>query len=142
VIIKAFDPGITTGYAKFDAQSNDYEVGEFDAKDLRIVYRLCWNGKPDIIGYEDFKHRPTLIKTEMFSLQVIGVIRYYCQNTETPEFSFLPAQAKAFWTDNKLKSLSLWTKGMPHGMDALRVLLTYRQSTDPAWFNLTVKELR
>jgi len=142
IIIISFDPGVSTGWASYD--DGKYHCGHLASADLTEVYNhLSFCGDPEpVIIYEDFKHRPQLIHAEMYSLQVIGVIRLWAQQHELPTYHYLPATAKAFWSDNKIKSLSLWTRGMTHAMDAMRVMLKYRMDTDPVWFKKIVKELR
>ena len=85
--------------------------------------------------YEDFKHRPRMNKAELYSAEVIGVVKLYAQQYRVPTDNFLPAQAMAFWDMNKIKKLKLWKPGKAHTheMDALRVLLTYRMQNDEAF---------
>ena len=143
-MIIAYDPGITTGWASYD--NGIFKVGELESLDLSIIYShitSLYDWDEFIIGYEDFKHRPQLIHSEMYSLQVIGAIRLWTQLHGQPEpFKYLPATAQAFWTDNKIKALDLWVPGNPHAMDALRVLLKYRMVTDKDWFNSIVRFFR
>ena len=143
-MIICYDPGITTGWASYD--SGVFKVGELASLDLAVIYnhitsQYDWN--EFTIGYEDFKHRPQLIHSEMYSLQVIGTIRLWAQlHGQEEPFKYLPATAQAFWTDDKIKSLSLWTKGKKHAMDALRVLLKHLMDTDKQWFTSVVELLR
>ena len=142
MIIVTFDPGITTGVAIY--RDGHYRSEEIDSTNLTSIYNYleyCGDSEPNI-AYEDFKHRPGLIKTELYSIQVIGVIRLWASQRELPEPKcWLPATIKAFWTDDKIKALGLWKKGQGHAMDALRVLLKYRMDTDPDWFKDVLRDL-
>src|SRR6267378_3491308 len=115
-MILAFDPGITTGWAGY--HGDHYGCGQIDSKSLLNVYGFISEARPDVIVYEDFKHRPQLITAELYSIQLIGTFRLWSELHGFPEpTAILPAKAKAFWTDDKLKALSLWHPGKPHAMD-------------------------
>ncbi len=145
MILKCYDPGITTGCAM--VENEKYYFGQIDSKDLLLIYDDISNSfsltNPLVLGYEDFKHRPQIINTELYSLQVIGAIRLWATLHGQPEpFCYLPAKAKAFWSDDKIKAIHLWQPGKKHAMDALRVLLTYRMENDKEWFKSIMGELR
>lgn len=145
MIIVTFDPGVTTGWSVCDTELKKYYVDQTDSRKLEMVYNILtlWSGENTVFGYEDFKHRPGLSGTELYSKEVIGVIRLWSElHGHSEPFKYLPATAKAFWTDDKIKALGLWHKGLTHGMDALRVLLKYRMDTDPEWFKEVVRDLQ
>lgn len=137
-MIIAFDPGLTTGYAMTIRET--YQFGHL-SENLKSIYDFLTFHKPTYIVYEDFKHRPQIITTELYSLQVIGIIRLWAQQYYTPVSTMLPATAKAFWTDDKIKALGLWKPGHKHAMDALRVLLTYRGNTEQKWHDDILRKL-
>lgn len=140
-MLMTFDPGVTTGWAVL--RNEYYEVGEVDSSNLIEVYKLMSLWYPKKVGYENFKQRPNNHAAELYSLQVIGVIRLWCEYHDiVPCYTPLPSEAKAFWSDDKIKRLSLWTRGLGHGMDALRVLLSHRQRSEPEWFKSIVKDLK
>lgn len=140
--IIALDPGVTTGVAIYDIDTDRYEFEQLP-ESLEATHDCLSLMSPDVVLYEDFKFRPNLMKAETYSLQVIGVIKLWCeQRFIEPALTPLPAEAKAFWTDDKIKALGLWTKGLKHAMDALRVLLLYREKTDKEWFQTTLLKLR
>lgn len=141
MIIVAFDPGITTGLATF--YHDRFVVEQLDSRDLTVIYNTLNWLQPDVVCYEDFKHRPNLMKAELYSKEVIGVIRLWCQQHDVPiALTPLPARAKAFWTDDKIKRIHLWKPGQIHAMDALRVLLVHREKTDKEWFTAILQELK
>lgn len=145
--VLAADPGVTTGVAvvEYVQESYGYSFWQIDCRNLRAWDDFLRGINPDVILYEDFKHRPNLMKAELYSMQVIGVTRLYAErrNIEIP-FTPIPSEAKAFWTDDKIKKLGLWRAGKnyEHAMDALRVYLTYKMKTDPFWFALMVDNLK
>ena len=140
-MILAFDPGMTTGWAQYDGYEESYRVGQLGMP-LTEVYEFLNERKPVMVLIENFKHRNQIITTELYGVEVIGVLHLWCQQNDADYTGMLPAQAKAFWTDDKIKKLALWTPGKPHAMDAMRVLLTYRASTDKLWFIEALKLLR
>lgn len=152
--LMTFDPGIDTGLAWIEENgpAKDYNsctigpetaMESDDATDLQRIRDHIVVYRPKRVAYEDFKHRPNLMKAELYSLQIIGVIRLTCQDLGIPhETKWLPSTAKAFWNDNKIKAIGLWKPGKKHEMDAMRVLLKCRQQTEPEWFSEITKELR
>ncbi len=130
--IVALDPGISTGIAiYFD---NKYTFKTI-VNDLDVIYKFLIKENPEVIVYEAFKHRPRMDKAELYSAEVIGVVKLYAQQYRVPTDNYLPSQAKAFWDMSKIKRLRLWKPGRAyiHEMDALRVLLTYRMQNDEAF---------
>lgn len=141
VKILSADPGMDTGVTIVDGDK--YSFWEIDSRDLEGFWQFLHDVDPDFLLYEDFKHRPGLMNAELYSMQVIGVIRLYAALKLVPIiFTCLPTEAKAFWDDSKIKKLSLWEPGKGHAMDALRVYLTYRKKNDLFWFSSIVHKLK
>ena len=141
VKILSADPGMDTGITI--VENNKYSFWEINCRDLEGFCQFLHDVNPDCIMYEDFKHRPSLMKAELYSKEVIGVIRLYAALKLVPiVFTCLPAEAKAFWDDSKIKKLALWEPGKGHAMDSLRVYLTYKQKNDLFWFSSIVDKLR
>lgn len=119
---------------------------QIDTLALQPMWSLLGQEFPDEILYEDFKFRPNLMKAETHSLQVIGVIKLYAELNPYTKITYtpLPAEAKAFWTDDKIRKLGLWKPGKnyEHGMDALRVLLSYLSRSDQNWYEQAISRLR
>lgn len=109
---------------------------------MRTIWTTLIGLNPQFIAYEDFKFRPNMMKAETHSLQLIGVIRLFCELKDIPSTFMLPTEAKAFWTDAKIRKLGLWSPGNIHAMDALRVLLTHRGKSDKRWESLQLSRLR
>lgn len=133
--IMGIDPGMTTGFATWTIETNEFYTWEVDSRDLTNVF-ITLNNTAELV-YEDFKQRPGNRAAELYSVQVIGVIRLFdgIHHGQLIKAKYLPADAKAFWTDDKIKALGLWksTSG-GHAMDALRVLLKYLSVRFPLWF--------
>lgn len=142
LLIVAYDPGVTTGWATYDSDDDKYEVGQLDSSRMGVFEHLQ-HLFPDVVCYEDFKYRPQMGHAELYSVQIIGVIETWCEMREiTPATTPTSSEAKAFWKDDKIKALGLWTKGLKHAMDALRVLLLHREKTDKEWFMTQLERLR
>lgn len=138
--IIGMDPGISTGVALLN---NIDEIGTQTLKgNLAQIYTMLNMVKPTAIAFEDFKFRPQMMKAETYSLEVKGVVKKWAEQHNVEMFLYLPATAKAFWTDQKIKKLGLWKPGHIHEMDALRVLLTHRTRTEPDWFKEIVNVIR
>src|ERR1051326_385779 len=140
-MILAFDPGVTTGWASYDQKTRCYHIGHL-GESLQGINRLITMVQPDVVLYEDFKHRAQLISSELYSLQVIGVLRLWLEENPREQWHCLPAEAKAFWSDDKIKAIGLWERGKKHAMDAMRVLLTYMMKTDKEWASAQLQSLR
>jgi len=142
VRVLGIDPGITTGYALYDSQAKSYKTLQVDTTRMRMAYETLRAFRPDELAYEDFKHRPNLMKAELHSVKVIAITELYAESHLVPvKAKFLPGYAKKFWTDAKIKQLELWEPGKPHAMDALRVLLCYLDD-DPQWFRTVLPSLK
>lgn len=141
VKVLSADPGMTTG--TLIVEDGGYAFWQIDCREIANYWQFLHDVAPDYILYEDFKHRPGLMNAELYSMQVIGVIRLYAELKSVPIiFTCLPTEAKAFWTDEKITKIGLWKPGKKHAMDALRVYLTYKQKTDLKWFGELVHKLK
>lgn len=139
----AIDPGATTGFALYD--DNSYYVHQIDLVDPKphkALYDYISNKSPKIIIYEAFLHRQGQTGISYKPVEYIGVIILWCQQNDIPFCSINPSHGKAFWTNEKLKTLNFYTPGLLHGMDAMRVLFTYLSKTKAGWMNEMVEKLR
>lgn len=136
----SLDPGVTTGVAfRMELPGRDTELilrqikDQYRAASLEHIYNLLVSSRKDF-GYnyrvviERFTYQRRQ-KVELFPVEVIGVVRLYCEEHDVSLYEQSPAQAKKLWTDDKLKKLGLWEEGQPHAMDALRHLLYYETVT-------------
>jgi hypothetical protein len=135
------DPGETTGIAINEGA--EYSTWQIDCRSLIAIWSFLQAVQPDVIVYEDFKHRPNLMKAELYSMQVIGVLRLYAEMNHVPiPAKYLPSEAQAFWNDAKIKKIGMWRPAHRHGMDALSVMLTHKMKTDNAWFRDMLPKLK
>lgn len=140
--ILSCDPGITSGFAMYDLLGQ-YSMWELDTRSMLSTWRWLALCDPDEIVHEDFKHRPNMMKAELHSLKVIALLELYAEKKGSQvKDKYLPAYAKKFWTDDKIKKLGLWQPGKGHAMDALRVLLTYQGKQDSAWYAGVLERLK
>lgn len=140
--ILGIDPGITTGFALYGTENQQFITLQVDTNRMSAVQHTLTGIQPNELVYEDFKHRPNLMKAELHSLKVIGVIELYAEVRLIPvKAKYLPGYAKKFWTDDKLKRLGLYQKGQPHAMDALRIVLCYLDD-NPQWFKPVLARLK
>jgi hypothetical protein len=144
-MLLGIDPGVTTGFCTV-VLGFKYVVWQADTGPghLSNVWDLLEELQPDEIVYEDFKQRPGLMKAELHSVQVIGVVELWAERfiaSKSPIVGkYLPADCKAFWTNDKIKRLGVYTAGVPHGTDAQRVCMKH-QGKDPEWFDEAIRKL-
>ena len=137
--ILALDPGRTTGAAYFpNDPSRLYMVLQrqlpYSHKAVSNHLRLV---NPDIIVCESFVYQRR-DKVDLSPVEMIGVVKLWCEQNETPYHEQTPSQAKKFWDDKKIKTCGLWIPGNPHAMDAARHLLYFMTFTlkDQRWMHL------
>lgn len=126
MIIISLDPGQTTGY-----------VIKYDSDDFPITYGQC---QPDAIWdllnaryhadiqfvliYERFDYRRHKMHADLTPVEVIGVIKEWVRQNwlygNIEVYTQFPAQAKNFWTDDRLKEFGMYYKGQQHARDAAR----------------------
>lgn len=132
-MIIALDPGITTGIAAYAGEVINTDQLKVPHKFLYEYLRLS---SPSEIVYESFVYQRRN-KVVLYPVEVIGLIKLYCEMYSVPIFVQSASQAKNFITDDKIKKMGLWVKGQVHGMDALRHLLYHLIITkrDERWLN-------
>ena len=118
--IMSFDPGGTTGVAVW----GDEYCGTWETRGLRPIYADLSGYKPDQVVIESFTYQRR-DKVDLTPVEVIGVIKLWCEIHEIPYKVQSPATGKSFWTDKKLKQIGMYEASKGHAMDALRHLLYY-----------------
>lgn len=125
--IICLDPGLTTGYVI------EHPLGSMAHGQCKpdAVWDLLDSVNPPfhnlIIVYESFQYRRQQLNAVLTPVEVIGVIKeYHRQHISTDLYDQTPAQAKHYWTDERLVKLGLWFKGQQHARDAARHLLYYK----------------
>lgn len=132
--IYVLDPGKATGLAVvyYDTEKNEiieYETFELDQMETCTVLENIQHDSEDVeIVFEKF-----FITTETgkkndvhYSLEIIGVIRYFAWKYQIPLYSQSPSDAKNFCDNKRLKNVDLWhVGGEGHAKDALRHLVLH-----------------
>jgi hypothetical protein len=129
--IIGIDPGETTGIAICDTDELPHWRWKFDQLgpeehhlELSDLLEMLY---PSRIVYERFENRGNQA-ARLVSCEYIGVIKRYAQAHYRHQEVIVQSasQAKAFWTNDKLKAILLW-KGndLKHAMDATRHVLYY-----------------
>lgn len=132
--VLAVDPGLTTGVA---ALSN----GNVTLTEVRGQISFLERAEAHIAF-----HRPIVVveayiitattaklSRQYEPLEIIGALRWMAHKKDVGFVMQTPRQAKDFSTDDKLKAVGWYEKGIGHGNDAARHLLLYMvtQVKDP-----------
>lgn len=126
--ILALDPGKTTGTAYHDTETGDVEFRQlnFDDTCQYAGTLTAKHGESLLIVAESFIITANTAKNSQapWSLELIGVARFfsrfYCGRDLRLQS---PASAKRFSSDERLRMLGWYNKGMGHANDAARHLL-------------------
>lgn len=118
------DPGETVGWALWvDGElldQGEYEWEEF----LERLEELLQSGKVEVVVMEDYRLREkaskAMINSRFLTVQVIGVVKWLAKKHDVPVYLQLPALAKQFWDNDKLKKIGYYEKGIRHSRDAVR----------------------
>lgn len=128
----SLDPGGTTGLAYYDP-AREVVPQLSQIKDRHVLYNWLEEGAyvPTIYICEDFIPRQGAYNFQRDSLLIIGYLdgrHYFWQGSEGFVLQSA-ATAKAFASDSKLRKLGWYLRGVPHGIDAARHLLTFLVTT-------------
>lgn len=128
-----------------------HDSGEYESRQLtpmeyphphETLYDVISEIGPKVIVYERFDFRAAKNGVVLTGVEFIGVIELYANQKCLEATKISPSDGKAFWTDNKLRMLGLYSRGKPHANDAVRILNTYRMRTDEDWKAKVIEELR
>lgn len=128
--IIGIDPGLVTGicsFSVFDNEIHNPEPLEIDQMGLgHFMEHICgqWRltgAKPQVV-IESFIITPQTGKNSQapWSLENIGIVRFFCNKAGIDLKFQTPAQAKKLITDDVLKTAGLYFKGKGHNRDAAR----------------------
>lgn len=146
-LLFAIDPGEKTGVAIWDDEAKTlvtHEVVTIDDEGIDELVKLIDTWGPKLLIVEDFVLRPSGIQSTARSglspvritSLLMGFLRGRALNNEDaycPAIELqMPAQAKGFATNERLKRWGWWVKGSAHKRDAVRHLLLYASKHD--WF--------
>jgi len=131
--ILAWDPGETTGQARWKFPETHIELLQIETKDIGQAFqdleRQVAIQVPDHIRAEEYRVYNWMADSHSWSLlhtpQLIGAIKVLAALQDIPISFKLAQQAKAFWNDENLKVCGLYSPGQKHARDACRHLLYY-----------------
>jgi hypothetical protein len=137
----SLDPGGTTGYAKGEIFNKppmliDYNEQRFDEAGL---YAWLEEEVPDYLICESFAYRNRArAGLDLTPVKLIGIVTMYA-NLHRGCILYMqsPSQGKGHFSNDHLKSLGVYKKGLPHGRDAVRHLLHWYASGAGYQFNRT-----
>lgn len=128
--VLSIDPGETTGYALAAKDQGKlylaYDQEKWNHSEFWDFLRKTGNFGTMHTVCEDFEFRQGKQKTglSLYSVELIGILRLFCNNEQWyPLWMQKAAQGKAYFTDDKLKKIGVYQKGVEHGRDAARHLL-------------------
>jgi len=125
--VLSVDPGVTSGICYASIRDGRLRYFPFQAvDDVDEFWNRIAEFKPKHIVMESFEFRNTPHRrtgTNLFPVQLIGIARLYTFRSECMIHLQSPGQGKGYYTDNMLKQLGLYKRGIPHGTDAARHLL-------------------
>lgn len=133
--IIAIDPGKMTGWSEITYTRDSFNIHGTSELSIDEVLEVLVNGlddpdtkKPDVIIIEDFKITPGTGKlgSPDWSLRLIGAVEYLCYKWDIPLVKQLPANAKNFSSNERLRRIGMWHKGgKGHALDSLRHAMLY-----------------
>lgn len=137
--IISVDPGLATGVATFNLASRQFKSFECESPE-KFMHWINYEMELSFISAvvsESYIITPETIKKsrQNYSLELIGVLKYFCWRYHIPFTLQSPTEGKSFGTDEKLKKIEWYTPVLGHGNDAARHLLTYcvkNKIIDPA----------
>ncbi len=129
----AFDPGRTTGYA-FGFIVEDLYYIAYDQ--LTLDHGRLWKFIPDfadIIICEsfEFRHHAKKDAIDLYPCELIGIIKLWVGNLAANEVELyfqnpsIQGAKKAYYSDARLKEMSLYREGKEHGRSAVKHLLHF-----------------
>ena len=133
MVILSLDPGVTTGTCLGRLSHDRLYIRANQAEYTHLgLFTFLRSNSPNVIVCENFTYRPGPAKPNLIltSLEMIGVVKLYCEKTKTVLYMQEAHEAegkKAYFNNDRLKSLGLYQKSTPHGLSAMRHLL--------AWFH-------
>lgn len=122
----AIDPGKTTGFCigQKDGTSLRLSPAQYELGHLEF-YAFLDRSQATYLICESFEYRNRArAGLDLTPVELIGVVKLFDEQREHQHVYFQsPAQGKGHFTDQKLKDLGVYKRGVPHGMDATRHLL-------------------
>jgi len=135
------DPGKTTGL--FQAHINGTITRRQFDWDTVVTNMAPWldTDKPDVVVAERFviTARTAKLSVQQTAIEVIGVIRYLCDQRGIPFVLQTKGNITKLATDEKLRAVRWYERGAGHSNDAARHVLAYLATTYPSKFLSLIK---
>jgi hypothetical protein len=137
-MLLAFDPGETTGFARFEKGRLTWyeELKTLTVHDAVPVLSPLIKGQCNVVveNYQVYKWRAKQhVGDTLHTPRLIGCIETLCALRGIRPTKQTAQNAKGFVTDEKLKAWGMYVKGKPHTRDAIRhgifYLLFHKQPT-------------
>lgn len=133
--VYAFDPGKTTGWAHISVngdglslfrsgQADHFEIGDM-FQNFQVHHNAVVSPDIEIIFVSETYQFTPGKSPAPWSLETIGLIRYWANYYNIPLMEQMPSEAKSLITNEVLKRAELWTPGQQHACDAARHALYY-----------------
>lgn len=123
--VLALDPGRCSGYALAYKDEESFDLCYAQAEWSHIeLYEFIWKLRYTYIICESFEFRQgKQLGVDLYPCELIGIVKLL-----SPEVFMQPASVqgkKAYFSDNKLKQMGLYVKGVEHGRSAVKHLLQW-----------------
>jgi hypothetical protein len=127
----ALDPGGTTGVAIVKEPEHLWHVtvDELTGDHHRKLFQLLHTSAPSFVICESFENRG-MSNTSIVSMEYIGIVKLYLQQSGASGIWQSASTGKAFWTGAKLKEYGLYVAGLRHARDAIRHYAAWRTFTN------------
>ena len=132
--VLAIDPGETTGVVVVEYQDRKVRVVHAEAAAVSAASAFAWlegldaTFAPTVVVTEDYRvyrHRVRQhINSDLATPRLIGAIEAWCGWRKKPLRFQMASEAKAFFTDRRLRAMNLYLSNK-HVRDALRHALHY-----------------
>jgi len=125
--VKSWDPGKATGWAEFtvdDGKITEYECGEGDLFEIGDRLNSPQPGGDLVFIFEKYTMNAKISQSP-WSLEVIGVVKYWAEHHGAPTVQVAPSSHKTLVGSDGVRRAKLWTPGKPHANDACSVGLWY-----------------
>lgn len=131
--VVAFDPGKTTGVCIIEGTLEGYDVAQHQVEFQQVGHLFeQWRRETSLTSYctvvcESFTINNQTARNSQapWSLEVIGIIRYFCAEMKVELVFQQPSAAKNLIKDSVIKNAGMWKPGADHAMDATRHALYF-----------------
>ena len=124
LVVLGLDPGNTTGWALFKG-SELVDCGQLPLPKTASIIDLLYSFDTlNQLVVEEYRIYPNRAKQhigqDLFTPRIIGAIEAFSHISNIPMHTQPASLGKSHFTDQRLKALHLYRKGMRHANDAIR----------------------